>query len=94
MQKTQTFKFKSSDLNLSTKKSLRQEIVRLETEITLMHKLATTRNFYCYYFDNIRNFKTNKQCFDYVNQLYYDFFGEYRYKSYDHFKAKTFKHGK
>ena len=100
MQKPSTFKTESTGLVLIEKTSLqdlenlRKENVRLKAKIELMEKLVTTQKFYKYYFSKLRDFKTNKQCFDSVNQLYYDLFGIYRFSCYSDFKSKLLKNGK
>jgi len=59
-----------------------------------MRKLCTSSGFYKYYFLHLKNFETAKQCFDFVNQFYYDLFGQYRYTSYKRFKYKLLQNGK
>lgn len=100
MSKTETLKFKSPDLVLLKKESqneidcLKKEITRLKATNKIMKKLSASSGFFKYYFSNLRNFETNKQCFDFVNQFYYDLFGQYRYSSYKDFKSMLCYHGK
>ena len=60
-------------------------IQKQKQEMDLMRKLATSEGFFQYYFSILKNFKTQTECFHVVNDLYYDFFGEYRYSSYTSF---------
>jgi hypothetical protein len=100
MQNTETLKFKSPDLVLLEKESkskyecLKKEIARLKATNKIMRKLCTSSGFYKYFFSHLRSFETDKQCFDFVNQFYYDLFGQYRYTSYKCFKNKILKNGK
>lgn len=96
MQKTQTSKIESDDSILTVQQVtfLRNENARLRVKIEIMIQLSTTSKFYRYFFKKLRDFETNKQCFDYVNSLYYDSFGVWRYASYGDFRIKLIKHGK
>lgn len=72
------------------------EIEKLKKQIILMQQLGTTKGFFDYYFKMLASgkFKTNTECFYYVNDLYYDYFGEYRYADHDSFrkiKEKLYK---
>lgn len=65
---------------------LMKEIERLRTENLIMKKLATTSGFYQYYFENLKNHKTNLECYNFVEDLYFKHFKENRYASYDSFR--------
>lgn len=67
--------------------SLEQEIKRLKEENAIIHKIATHKGFFEYYFELLPKFKTFHECFEYVNNLYQNFFGEYKYNSFQHFKT-------
>lgn len=62
---------------------------REQTE--LMRKLHNAQGFCLYYFDQIPNFKTYKEAFDYVNGLYRELFGSDRYSSYETFRATQYQ---
>lgn len=100
MQKPLKLEFKSPDLVLLKKESrneielLQKEIANLKATNKIMRKLSTSQGFFKYYFKNLRSFEKEKQCFDYVNQLFYDCFDEYRYNSYNDFTFKLYKNGK
>ena len=72
--------------------SLSNELKRLKKEAEIMKQIATPRGFYGYYFNSLANFKTNLDCFNHVNELYFQFFGEYKYSGYDSFKQNQKKH--
>lgn len=63
------------------------------TDMTISDQLWLARKiggrsslgFYRYYFSELRYFKTQKECFQHVNDLYHFLFGEYRYESYTSF---------
>lgn len=65
---------------------LQAEIDRLKKENQIIKKLATTAGFFQYYFENLKNYKTNIECFNIVNEIYYNHFKEYKYSSYSSFK--------
>lgn len=65
---------------------LQAEILKLKKENELMRKLATTEGFYQYYFSQLPFFSSNLDCFNHINETYYNFFNEYKYSSYDSFK--------
>jgi len=52
-----------------------------------LHRIIGNSNgFFSFYYENLKNFKTHNAAFDYVNQLYYELFGEYKYNSYNSFR--------
>ncbi|WP_281225379.1 hypothetical protein [Flavobacterium aquiphilum] len=69
--------------------AFRIRIEQLEKKIELMRKLSTTTGFYLHYFSELKNHKSNKQCFDGVNELYHSLFGEYRYSDFNSFKVTS-----
>lgn len=71
--------------NSQNQKHLTQKIDRLIKENSLMKKLATSQGFYEYYFSQLNNYKSNVECFEAVNELCFEIFGEYRYSSYKSF---------
>jgi hypothetical protein len=75
---------------------LQQQIDKLRLENQIMKMIATPSGFFKYYFEKLKddNFKTDIACFNYVNELYFEFFGVYKYTDYNSFrklKNKTFK---
>ena len=73
---------------------LRIEKEKLEVQIELMQKLSTTPKFFVYYFSKLSEFGSNKSCFDSVNDLYFDLFGEYKYSDYASFRVQLTKYNK
>lgn len=54
-------------------------------QIIVIRKIATAKGFYDYYFAIIPEFSTRIEAFNYVNELYFELFGEYKYSSYQNF---------
>lgn len=76
---------------------LRLEIEALEKKIALMKQLSSTSGFYEFYFKNIKNHKSRKECFEVINELHHSLFGRYRYSDYGVFKntiSRIFKQKK
>lgn len=48
--------------------------------------------FYQYYFNDLKHHPTQIECFNHVNDLYFDIYGEYRYESYQSFSNQYKKH--
>lgn len=63
----------------------KSEIEKQQKQIDEMRQLATWQGFYDYYFRKLEDFRTNADCFEAVNQRYFDYFGEFRYSSYESF---------
>lgn len=74
-------------VNVDRLSSLDQEIKRLQSENVIMCKIATRKGFFEYYFEQLKNHKTTTECFDYVNNLYQNYFGEYKFNSFQQFKT-------
>lgn len=66
--------------------ALRIENEKLKMKLELMQKLCSTQKFYQYYFSELKNYKTNTECFNAVNDQYLKLFGVYRYSDWDSFK--------
>ena len=62
-------------------------IQKLKKEKEIICKIATSSGFYQYYFEQINFYKTNVECFESVNDLYFKYFGEYKYSSYNSFRT-------
>jgi hypothetical protein len=73
-------------------KHLQAELEKSKQKIATMQKIATSIGFYDFYFSNLKNFETEVKCFHYVNDLYFEFFGEYKYSSYNSFRKLKNKH--
>lgn len=73
-------------VNVDRLSSLEQEIKRLQSENVIMCKIATHKGFFDYFFELLPKFKTLYECFEYVNNLYQNFFGEYKYNSFQQFR--------
>lgn len=73
---------------MANQQNLTKQIEELQAENKLMRQLATSTGFYEYYFSQLKHHRTNIECFNHVNDLYFDIFGEYRYASYYSF-ART-----
>jgi hypothetical protein len=70
------------------------QIKELTLQNDLLKQLGTTAGFYEYYFKNIKHHRTNVECFNAVNDLYFDLFGEYRFSSFNAFRQSGFYTGK
>lgn len=62
-----------------------KKIAQLEAEIQLMKRLTTSVGFYEYYFSQLKYHTTNVECFNKVNETYFNIFGEERYSDYRSF---------
>lgn len=67
-------------------------IQKLQKENEIICKIATSSGFYQYYFDQLKFHKTNVECFETINDLYFKYFGEYKYSSYNSFRTLRNKH--
>jgi hypothetical protein len=67
-------------------------IEKLKKENEIIRKIGTVTGFYEYYFQQLKNHKTEIECFEAVNDLYFEYFGEYKYSSYDSFRKVKNKH--
>lgn len=70
-------------------KKLRIWITKLEKQVVEMTKLSTRKGFYCEYFNELKNVKTNKEAFNNVNEKYQHLFGNYRYSDFFEFQKLT-----
>lgn len=69
-----------------------QELKEIQEQVDLMRKLGTRDGFFKHYFkelgvtvDGIPKHRTNFECFNAINEIYYDLYGEYRYSDYASF---------
>ncbi len=67
--------------------ALKFENLNLKKENEILKMFATRVGFFQYYFSQLEHFKTKKECFDAVNEKYFDLLGEYRYESYTSFRV-------
>ncbi len=70
---------------------LKNENTALQHQIVVMQQLATAAGFREYYFKQLKNFATKIEAFNYVNNLYYSYFGEYRYSYYESFRRVNYR---
>lgn len=52
----------------------------------------TPYGFYQYYFNELPFHRTNLECFNHVNDIYFELYGEYRYESYNSFRIQYNQH--
>lgn len=52
----------------------------------LAQKLGTVTGFYLYYFEQLKHFRTQTECFNAINLLHYKIFKENKYEDYDSFR--------
>jgi hypothetical protein len=69
-------------------------IAKLRQENEIMRQLGTRIGFYRYYYDQCKNYETNKLAFEAVNDLYFSLFNHYRFTDYLSFKSATTYHNK
>jgi hypothetical protein len=62
------------------------QIQELQSTIKILKKLGTAEGFYQYFFEQLPKHRTNLECFNHVNDLHLDLFGEYRYSSWHSFR--------
>ena len=65
---------------------------KLKNENEIIKRIATSAGFYQYYFENLKHYKTEIDCFEKINDLYYEFFGEHKFSSYDSFRKQKNKY--
>lgn len=66
--------------------NIREELERIYQENRLMRILGTKSGFFQYYFDQLKEHRTQYECFNAVNEKHYELFGEYRYDNYNSFR--------
>lgn len=65
---------------------MKQQLEELQAQNKLMRQLASPLGFYEYFFKQLPNHRTQIECFNAVNELYFDIFGDYRYSNYNSFR--------
>jgi hypothetical protein len=73
-------------------KHLEALIQKLKEENVIIRKIGSVAGFYQYYFEQLKNYKSNTECFEAINNLYFKYFGEYKYASYDTFRKLKNRH--
>jgi len=68
------------------------EARQLSEKLALAQKLGTTKGFYSFYFNHLSKFNTQIECFQHINELHNQIFGEYRYSSYNSFRRHLNHH--
>ena len=48
--------------------------------------------FYQYYFNDLKYHRTQYECFNHVNTMYFEIYGEYRYETYQSFANQFNRH--
>lgn len=71
--------------------AMRLQLQKLEEKIQLMKQLRTTDGFIQFFFKEINNYKNRRECFDAVNELFFELYGEYRYSDYASFRVMISK---
>lgn len=70
--------------------SYQDQIKELQKKTKLLKQLGTAQGFYQHYFNELKNHRTNLECFNSINDLHFDLFGEYRYSSWHTFCQSKF----
>lgn len=71
-------------------KNLSVLIEKLKNENKIICKISTSIGFYEFYFENLKNHKTEIECFNEVNNIYFKYFGVVKYENYQTFKTAIF----
>jgi hypothetical protein len=69
--------------------ALKAEIKKRDEIINLQKKLQGRTEFFKYYFDNLPFYQTQTDCFNAVNDLYFELFKEYKYTDYNSFRKQV-----
>lgn len=72
----------------SSQNDLQLQIEKLQTELEIMRKIGTQTGFIQFYFDNLKKeeYKSNRDCFNAINEMYFIYYGEYRYSDFNSFR--------
>lgn len=68
-------------------KKLIIEIEKLKKENKVIKNLSTNEGFFKEYFNNLKNYKSKEDAFNYVNNLYEKYFGEKKYLTFKGFDS-------
>lgn len=61
-------------------------------QVEMMRKIYSPKGFFDYYFTQLPHHKTNIDCFNAANDLYFELFGDYKYSSHGSFLNQLKKH--
>lgn len=75
-------------MSLKTPQWLKEELARMQAENQLMRELGTNEGFFKHYFENLPKHRTQIECFNMINDQYFEFFGEFRYSCYNSFRRQ------
>jgi hypothetical protein len=64
---------------------IKAQIAELTEENTFLKKCAKFSSLMALYFEELPNHRTNHECFNSINNRYFDLIGEYLYSDYDSF---------
>lgn len=56
--------------------------------------LKSTASFFRQYFEYLPKFKTQKECFEFLNDIYYEVYGEDKYSNFTSFRGVMYRDGK
>ena len=62
------------------------ELDELQKENNLLKQLGTRQGFFQYYFEQLPKHRTYVECFNFVNEKYFDLFGEHKYEDHNSFR--------
>lgn len=79
---------------MKNQQSINAQLQELQEQNQLMRQLATPAGFFEYFFKQLPHHNTQVECFNAINETYFDLFGEYRYSSYYSFRAATMDRNK
>jgi len=63
-------------------------------KVEIAIKLRSTAAFFATYYEYLPKFNTQKACFEYLNQVHLDVFGEEKYSHFDSFRQVMYRDGK
>lgn len=72
-------------------KILHLQIQKLQNKITSMRELISCDGFYKAYFKELRGHKNGRECFEVINERYFELFESYRFSDYESFKTQLSK---
>ena len=71
---------------------IEKQLNEMRQQVELMRSLATRSGFFKQYFKELARkeqgkpvHRTNYECFNHLNTVYFDLFGEYKYSTYNSF---------
>jgi|688.fasta_scaffold1461175_1 hypothetical protein len=75
----------------SQEKILSLQVQKLQKKITTMRELSNCEGFYKAYFKDLTKHKNGRECFQAINERYYELFECYRFSDYESFKTQLSK---